>query len=126
MMNAQQLRDAQVDLYMDSEAAAMVMGNAGCFVLFERDTKIADQGAKLAEVQSKGYHFSGVLALKDGQVEGRSESDFDSQLNMMCAFPEFGRLLATRSIERDGDAVEWLQRLHRLPDSRPQSQLPAA
>lgn len=120
-MNAQQTRDAQVELYMNSEVAVMVVGKGGRFVLFERGLEITDQSVKLAEVQLNGYHFSGVLALKDGEVEGRSESDFDSQLNVMCAFPEFGRILAARRKECDGDSAAWLQRLHALPDSRLQS-----
>ena len=120
-MKAQQQRDAQVDLYLNSEMAVMVVGKAGRFVLFERGLEIAEQDLKLAEVQANGYHFSGVLALKDGQVEGRSESDLDSQLNMMCAFAEFGRMLSARSRERDGDSLPWLEQLHSLRDSRPQS-----
>jgi hypothetical protein len=60
-----------------------------------------------------------VLALVDGKPSAKVEPDPDALYTVIHASLAFALCVADKiKREQDGDAVEWLETLYRLPDSR--------
>lgn len=110
--------DAHETIACDSEICAAVVGRSGDFVLIRLDIEEAGKQAALEGAIRRGFGYCGVLGLKSGKAAVAFESDPDSLYTMMLASFAFAEVVAGQVRAKQGDAADWLTRLHRLPDSR--------
>jgi hypothetical protein len=111
--------DAHEQLAWDSEAgvSVAVLGKGEDFVLISLDGQIDE--AATATALAKGFSYCGVLGIKNGQAAVKCEPDSNAVYTMMHAALAFAAQVAERLREKPkGDAVEWLESLYRLPDTR--------
>jgi len=94
----------------------IVIGARGEFLLFPLDGPTPLP--QLAEATRRGFHFSGVVALVDGEPKVAAESDPDSLFTMTVAGVTWAYQLRCKRADNGGDGEDWLERLHQLPDPR--------
>ncbi len=112
-------RDAEEKLVFESEMAAGVLGKGEDFVLVHFNDKPFDT-AQLAEAKARGFAWCGVLGLCNGVPQARVSPDNPEAIYTMCfAGLAYAHLVAEHlRPQPKSDAVEWLSRLHALPDAR--------
>ena len=94
-----------------------VIGTMGEFVLVDMLEPV--QTPEVLAAVARGWGFCGTVALTDGVPSATCEPDPDSWLTMAHAGLAVAQLIADRlKIPGKGDSLEWLERLHRLPDTR--------
>jgi hypothetical protein len=124
--------DAVEQLVFESDIAVGVLGNAGEFILVPVLGIEPDNDTDTAKEQAiaRGWHYCGVLAIKDGVPKADCEPDPDSILCCLLASLAFARLVCDRlkplPTSAAGDAVDFLTRLHELQDTRDERQLKIA
>lgn len=102
----------------DGGICAAVMGRGEEFALVPLPASDAEMDKALESALAKGLSYCGVLGFKDGQSAVRCEHPA-AIYTMMHAGLAFSHLIAQALRRQQGDAVDWLERLHSLPDSRP-------
>ena len=80
------------------------------------------EGYPLSEGQTmlarlREYSFAGVFGYKSGFADAKNEPGPDAWRVMCAATPEFLTLLAQK-LAPQSDGVDWLEKLHQLPDTR--------
>jgi hypothetical protein len=107
----------------DSEFSAACLGKVTAgdrieFMFFplNRDGAPLDE-EQLELARQKGLVFAGVYGFKDNVADAKCEEGPDALRVMCAACPAFISYLAQKLKQR-GDAVDWLEKLHRLPDTR--------
>lgn len=109
--------DAHELLVSESEYSVAVVGRAGEFYLFPTREPI-DEAAKAAALR-RCFGYCGVMGVKNGQASAQCEPTPDAVYTMMHAALAFAQQVADRlRPPTKGDAVEWLESLYRLEDTR--------
>ena len=110
--------DAQEQLVWNAEMSVAVLGKGEEFVLISLDGPIDE--AVTIDALSKGYRWCGVMGIKDGHAAAKSEQHPDAIYTMMHAALGFAKQVAEKLRPKSdvGDELEWLERIHRLPDMR--------
>jgi hypothetical protein len=109
--------DAITELARADQATA-VLGKAGSFLLVPLYEPGPLPAPVLVEAARRGFHFSGVLAVRDDKPEAQCEPDLDSTYTCLQASLAFVVQVAHKIKRGHGDSVDWLERLYRLPDPR--------
>ncbi len=111
--------DAMKQLVEDAEFSVGVLGRAGEFVLVPLSEPEQLPKEILDDANHRGFRFCGVLALVNGKPSVKSEPDLDALYTVMHASMAFAQRVADKiKREKEGDAVDWLENLYHLPDSR--------
>jgi hypothetical protein len=110
--------DTHEKLVFESDACVAVLGRGTSeFVLVDLDEPYDEAAAK--ELVKRGYGYCGCMAVRNGQAAARCQPDGESMQVMLLASFAFAQMVADRlKAAPKGDAAEWLQRLHDLPDTR--------
>ncbi len=110
--------EATGQLVWDSKISAGVLGNAnGEFILFWLD-KSFDKTAMTAATD-RGFGYCGALGVLDGRAVAEPGPQPEGARALLFAGLEFARTVAEHLRPEKGDAMEWLESLYRLADSRP-------
>jgi hypothetical protein len=112
--------DAQEKLAQDSQIAVAIMvgkdGDKDTLTLCNLDGPMPPECQ--AELVRQGCRYIGVLVIKNGVMDG-APADFNpatvhALLSAVQPFADYAR----EKLAPKGDGVQWLQRLHSLPDER--------
>jgi len=111
--------DQHEQLISESQIAYSVLGRGEEFILVNLAEDI--EYAK-AEAVAKHYAWCGTLTVSNGRLCCAlcdSSKNPGALYTMMFAGLKFAHMVADRLVDQaKGDSVEWLQKLHRLPDTR--------
>lgn len=112
-------RDVEQEFVLESELAVGVLGNGEDFVLVHLNDAPLDASV-LAQATAKGFAWCGVMGIRHGKPEVRISPDNAEAVYTMCfAGLAYAHLVAEHfKPQPKTDAVEWLTRLHALPDTR--------
>ncbi len=99
---------------MQDKHSVAVLGNGEEFVLVALDGPIE---SAMSEGKARGFVYCGCMGVIDGRAVIQCESTPGAAITMLHAAVEFGQQVAER-LKPHGDAVEWLERLYRLPDTQ--------
>lgn len=107
--------DAIEKLVFECEVSAAVLGKGEEFV-FARLPDVPE--AVTAYARERGFRYCGVVGAKAGRIELELASLDPENVKMMAfAVAEFAKCKEASPV-LDGDSADWLERLHRLPDTR--------
>lgn len=110
--------DVQEQLVWESEVSAAVLGNGEEFVLIRLDINEECEQAAIERAISKGFVYCGVLGFKNGHAAVRCGDDPGAIYTIAHASVAFAHVIAQHLRRQQGDAVDWLESLHSLPDTR--------
>jgi hypothetical protein len=105
--------DATEKLVSQSATSAAVLGSGDDFLLVPLEGGTLPV-ASVEIAKARGYFYCGVLCVVNGHVEIEGPQEFRPIL-LRAAVPFAEYVVAKK---RAGDAVDWLEKLHSLPDSR--------
>lgn len=105
--------DAIDKLVSECEVSAAVLGRGESFMLI--DTRNVCPEA-VASAHAQHFNFCGVVGVKGGHLE-LELSSLDPETVKMMAFAAV-KFAECQTAQPVSDGVDWLERLHRLPDTR--------
>lgn len=105
---------------LTTEHPVAVMGTGGEFELVPLLSSDPLPEAFTSEMRARGFHLCGLLGLRDGKPDAKIERDSDSLYTALTATLAYAQQVADEIKRKcnDGDGVDWLERLHQLPDTR--------
>lgn len=106
---------------LTTEHPVAVMGTGGEFELVPLLSSDPLPETFASEMRARGFHLCGLLSLRDGKPDAKVERDWDSLYTVLMATLAYAQQVADdirRESDGDGDGVDWLERLHQLPDPR--------
>ncbi len=112
--------DAMERLTWDADIAVGVLGRGGEFLLVPLTEPGKISEAVTDDARRRGFRFCGVVAVTNGQASAQWEPYPDAIHTMLHAALAFAQEVADRlkPKQAQGDAVDWLERLWSLPDTR--------